>query len=75
MFGKGTFKSSGNFRPSISNVTEEKSLNEKISAFTEAEISEKSGDINKAVQLYSKFLNESENADEGNSIFKIQNSI
>lgn len=66
MFGKGTFKSSGNFRPSASTVTENKVLCAKFTLFNDAEIAENSNNAVNAVHLYSKFLNEGDNTDEGN---------
>lgn len=67
MFGKGTFKSSGNSRLNASAVAERKSLDEKIKSFYDAENAEKCNDVVKAVQLYNKFLNETDNTDEGNN--------
>lgn len=69
MFGKGTFKSSGNFRPTVSAVAERKILNEKLTSFNDAENAEKCNDVVKAVQLYNKFLNETDNTDEGSTYF------
>ena len=69
MFGKGTFKSSGNFRPSTSAVTENKILCAKIALFNDAESAENSNDVVKAVHLYSKFINEGDNTDEGNTFY------
>lgn len=66
MFGKGTFKSSGNFRPNVSAVAERKSFDEQIKLFNDAENSGKFNDPIKAVQLYNKFLNDIDNTDEGN---------
>lgn len=66
MFGKGTFKSSSNFRPSVSNAASSRvNLEEKISSFNEAEKFAASNETVKAVELYSKFLNEADNSDEG----------
>lgn len=68
MFGKGTFKSSGsnNFRPSASVTATRTGLEAKISTFNEAEkAAENVNDAVKAVQLYSQFLNEADNTDEG----------
>lgn len=66
MFGKGTFKSSGNFRPSTSIVTKNEILCAKITFFNDAESAENSNDVVKAVHFYSKFINEGDNTDEGN---------
>lgn len=71
MFGKGTFKSSGNFRPSASAAAENKVLCAKFTLFNDAEIAENSNDVVKAVHLYSKFLNEGDNTDEGNPFCSI----
>ena len=66
MFGKGTFKSSGNFRPTASTVASSRvHLEEKIYSFTEAEKAAASNESVKAVELYSKFLIEADNSDEG----------
>lgn len=62
MFGKGTFKSSGRPSASSSVTLNRPSLETKISTFNEAE---KSEDVVKAVQLYSQFINEADNLDEG----------
>ena len=65
MFGRGTFKSSGSFRPSVSaTLTANRVLtNEKIiSTFNEAE---NENEPVKSVQLYNKFINEADNSDEG----------
>jgi hypothetical protein len=67
MFGKGTFKSSGNFRPSTSAVTENKESYTKFTLFNDAENAENSNDVVTAVHLYSKFINEGDNMDEGNT--------
>lgn len=69
MFGKGTFKSSGTFRPGASVTANHRStLNEKdIFAYNEAEkVAANANEAVKAVQLYSQFLQEADNADEGN---------
>lgn len=68
MFGKGTFKSSGSFRPGASVTANNRvALNEKeISAFNEAEKAAANGnEAVKAVQLYNQFLQEANNTDEG----------
>lgn len=68
MFGKGTFKSSGSFRPGASVTANNRvTLNEKeISAFNEAEKAAANGiEAVKAVQLYNQFLQEANNTDEG----------
>ncbi len=65
MFGKGTFKSSGRQSASV-NALNRPSLETKISAFSDAEKTAESADGSvKAVQLYSRFLNEADNTDEG----------
>ena len=71
MFGKGTFKSSGNFRSAASAVTENKILSAKFALFNDAEIAEKSSDALNAVNLYGKFINEGDNADEGSFYYSI----
>ena len=70
MFGKGTFKSSSNFRPTTSTAASNGvQLAEKISSFNEAEKFATLNESVKAVELYNKFLNEADNSDEGNCAF------
>lgn len=69
MFGKGTFKSSGAFRPSASVAVNQSLSAEKIACFTEAEKAYEASEAVKAVQLYTKFLHEAENVDEGSPTF------
>ena len=69
MFGKGTFKSSGTFRPGASVTANRAAVNEKeISTFNEAEKAANGNETVKAVQLYSQFLQEADNTDEGKNI-------
>lgn len=68
MFGKGTFKSYGSFRPNVSTAASPSTgllFGDKINSFNEAE---KAHDLNegpKAIELYKKFLSEAENSNEG----------
>lgn len=72
MFGKGTFKSSHNFRPNSSALAsvQNKSIpSDDLLKFNEAEIAANSNEIVKAVELYTQFiLCESSNSDDGTSL-------